>query len=260
LFDVLRIASLNPVEHYGLPVGLLRKDDSADFIVANNLQDFDIHQTWIKGQLVAEDGKCLMKPVNIDPINRFEAQPVAVQDIARDYQGLVRVIGVQDGILVTPEERLLTTDADVLKMVVVNRYKVAPPAVAYVRGFGLRKGALASSVAHDSHNIVAVGADDESIVHAIDTVIASKGGLAVSVDGDAHLLELPVAGLMSALDANAVSARYSELSRLAIGLGSTLRAPFMTLSFMALLVIPQLKLSDKGLFDSTNFQFVNVEL
>jgi adenine deaminase len=257
--DVLKIASKNPVDHYDLPVGLLREGDSADFIVVDNLFDLNVLETWIKGSLVAADGKPLFEGVEVTPINNFDASPIDVSDIARDYSGPVRVIVAFDGLIITDEEVLSTTDPDVLKIVVVNRYFDAPPAVAFVRGFGLQKGALASSVAHDSHNIVAVGVSDQDIVDAVNRIIDEKGGLAVSADSESHVLPLPIAGLMSNADAAQVVKQYTDLAFIAKQeYGSPLRAPFMTLSFMALLVIPELKLSDLGLFDGSTFQFTDV--
>jgi adenine deaminase len=258
LYDVLRIASKNPIEHYNLPVGLLREGDSADFIVVDNLYDFNVLETWIKGVKVAEDGVSLIDSVPIITMNNFGATEIDTADIARDYTGLVRVILAHDGDLITSEEEHLITDKDVLKLVVVNRYEDAPPAVAYVKGFHLETGAISSSVAHDSHNIVAVGVSDEDIVNAVNAVIAHQGGLAVSGNGTTEVLPLPVAGLMSDGDAFAVAELYSRIDQRAKEYGSLFRAPFMTLSFMALLVIPNLKLSDMGLFDSSTFQFVAV--
>jgi adenine deaminase len=259
LFDVLRIASKNPVDHYGLPVGLLRPGDSADFIIVNNLVDVDILETWIHGKQVAAKGETLIESVATGtPINNFGANPITTADIVRQDTGQVRVIVAHDGLIVTSEEILSPADADVLKIVVVNRYHDAPPAVAYIKGFGLKKGALASSVAHDSHNIVAVGVSDDDIVNAINGVIEYKGGLAVSSEESTEVIALPVAGLMSEDDAFQVAERYTAIDSLVKQFGSALQAPFMTLSFMALLVIPDLKLSDKGLFDGRTFQFVDV--
>jgi adenine deaminase len=143
-------------------------------------------------------------------------------------------------------------------LTVVNRYRPAKPALAFIQGFGLQQGAMASSVAHDSHNIIAVGTDAELICRAINSVITAKGGIAAASPTGIELLPLPIAGLMSDFDGDSVAKRYAELDRLAKQMGSKLHAPFMTLSFMALLVIPNLKLSDQGLFDSRTFQFTSL--
>lgn len=260
VFDILRAASLHPVLQYGLPVGLLREGDPADFIVVDDLYRFDVLETWIRGSKVSHHGEALFNISRPSPINRFHASPIMVDDIALDLDPAtpIRVIVAEDGQLVTTEVEGRITDADVHKLVVVNRYAAAPPAIAYVNGFGLAQGALASSVAHDSHNIIAVGTNDGDLVEAINAVIDSKGGLSVACEGTTQVLPLPIAGLMSDQDGDTVARQYIQLDRRAKELGSHLRAPFMTLSFMALLVIPQLKLSDKGLFDSQSFSFVSL--
>ncbi|MFD1871649.1 adenine deaminase [Hymenobacter bucti] len=273
VFEVLQIACLNPVAHYNLPVGQLRPGDPADFIVVNNLTEFGVQQTYLDGVLVAENGQCLLPAAPVAVVNNFHAQPVQAADLAvaaTPAQLLTPVIECFDGQLITARRDLGLPTAggyvqpdlgqDVLKLVVLNRYAPgAAPAVAFIKGFGLTVGALASSVGHDSHNITAVGTDDESLARAINLVVAAQGGLAaVGVAGGAeHMLPLPVAGLMSDRPGPEVAAAYSTLDDFAkIELGSGLQAPFMTLSFMALLVIPSLKLSDKGLFDGDKFEFV----
>jgi adenine deaminase len=259
LFDVLRAASLNPVEHYGLDVGLLRVGDRADFIMVHDLTSLQVRETWIAGNCVARDGVSLIPHVREQPVNRFSRSPIKVSDIGGVPEGsTVRAIVARDGQLVTSERHAVIPADDVLKLVVVNRYADAQVAVAYVSGFGLRHGAIASSVAHDSHNIIAVGCSDRDIVESVNAVIRSQGGVS-AVDQDAtRVLDLPVAGLMSVEDGYAVARAYTELDSMAKQMGSPLRAPFMTLSFMALLVIPQLKLSDKGLFDGERFAFTSV--
>lgn len=259
VFDVLRAAAVHPVEHYGLDVGLLREGDRADFIVVEDLQDFAVRETWISGRCVARDGVSLIERCHEQSVNQFACQPIDAADI-QDYPNgeTVRVIVAHDGQLVTSEQHVVLPSEDVLKIVVVNRYGPAPIATGYIKSFGLHQGAIASSVAHDSHNIVAVGCTDAEIALAVNAIIAQNGGVCVVHEGAAHVLGLPVAGLMSTEDGYHVAARYSELDAMAKQLGSPLRAPFMTLSFMALLVIPQLKMSDKGLFDGQRFAFTSV--
>jgi adenine deaminase len=269
LMNVLRVACINPVEHYRLRVGLLREGDPADFILVEDLQNFRVIDTWLDGVKVAERGQCLMPATQSETINRFVANPISSDQLQIQATGNeIRVIEAMDGQLITnpmvfPCQSFGGTATanvpdDILKIVVVNRYEPAPPAVAFVKGFGLTDGALASSVAHDSHNIVAVGTNDEDLTEAINAVIAEKGGLSVSADGKTEVLPLPVAGLMSTESCQWVAERYEKLDQQVKSMGSTLRAPYMTLSFMALLVIPSLKLSDKGLFDGDNFIFTSV--
>jgi adenine deaminase len=268
LFSVLRAACLHPIEHYGLAVGTLRVGDPADFIVVDDLQKLTVKQTYIDGRLVADDTGCKFDRVSIPAVNRFAATPQSPEAFRiPDRGGNVRVIQAFDGQLVTEERQLrpradgpnLVSDIeqDILKITVVNRYTAAPPAVGFIRGFGLKKGALAASVAHDSHNIVAVGTTDDALCAAVNAVVAEKGGLAVVDDRGVHSLPLELAGLMSR-DGEAVARGYSKLGAAARGLGSPLSAPFMTLSFMALLVIPALKLGDRGLFDGRAFQMTSL--
>lgn len=276
VFKVLKAACLNPVIHYKMQVGLLQINDSADFIMVENLKDFNVVQTYINGKLVAENGKSFIPSVAVNPINQFDCNTITEEQLkikTSEYlieNDKIPVIEALDGQLITNKLMLPATikngylesnvDADILKMVVVNRYHNAPIAKCFIKNFGLKHGAMASSVAHDSHNIVAVGCDDASLTKAINLVIKEKGGVsAVSNNGDGRemVLGLPVAGLMSANDGYKVADAYTEIDKMTKEhLGSTLIAPFMTLSFMALLVIPYLKLSDKGLFDGEKFEFV----
>ena len=269
LFDVLRAASLHPVQHYGLPVGLLRVGDPADFIVIEDLSDFRVLRTYINGELVANEGKPLLEHRSVECPNQFRARPKRVEEFRLPAQGTrARVIEAYDGQLLTGElllpvrtyngEVLPDPEQDILKLTVVNRYADAPPAVALIRGFGLRRGALASSVAHDSHNVIAVGASDEELCRAVNAVIEHRGGLAVVEGEEVLVLPLPIAGLMSPEDGYTVARLYTALDQRAKQLGSPLRAPLMTLSFMALLVIPALKLSDRGLFDGRSFRFTSL--
>ena len=267
LFDVLRAACINPVKHYKLPIGLLQIGDPADFILVENLEDFRVLATYIDGQMVAEKGRTLIQAAPAPIINHFNAQPKIASAFAVPAEGKkIQVIRALDGELITAIDHVTATirddkvmpnvEQDILKLVVVNRYQDAPPAVAFIRGFGLQNGALASCVAHDSHNIVAVGTNDEDICKAVNLVIESKGGISVANKTEEKVLPLPVAGIMTNQSGEEVAAAYAKLDRyVKDSLGGTLKAPFMTLSFMALLVIPSLKLSDKGLFDGKNFTF-----
>ncbi|MEI8098543.1 MAG: adenine deaminase [Sediminibacterium sp.] len=272
LFKVLQAACVNPVLHYKLDVGLLRQGDAADFIVTNSLTHFIINQTYIDGNLVAENGQSFIESVKENPINQFvcnEIETSALALLAKNYPSQdqkIPVIEALDGQLITNKlwlkgkeinEALESdTENDILKMVVVNRYHTAPIAKCFIKNFGFKKGAIASSVAHDSHNIVAIGTTDESLCKAINLVIKESGGVSCVDQEKSLVLGLPVAGLMSANDGYAVAKSYTEIDAMAKSLGSNLQAPFMTLSFMALLVIPHLKLSDKGLFDGDQFSFL----
>lgn len=271
LFRVLRVATKTPIDHYGLDVGMLRPGDDADFIEVNNLEEFKVLKTFIKGELVAENGKTLMKSIRITPINKFVASPKKPEDFRVEAKGgMIRVIDAADGQLLTGEVHtdpkiengnlVSDTENDILKITVINRYEDAPPAIGFIMNFGLKSGAIASSVAHDSHNIIAVGTGDEEICKAVNAIIEAKGGIA-AVDGDViNVLPLPLAGIMSDDDGFTVAQKYTEIDKKARDLGSSLSAPFMTLSFMALLVIPSLKLSDKGLFDGTKFEFTKLQV
>lgn len=271
VYDVLKAACINPVLHYKLPVGTLKVDDPADFILVKNLTHFEVLQTYIDGQCVADNGKSLINAVSSGiPINNFSCHYKKPGDFTIVNNGdldTIPVIEALDGQLITnridmPVDKSAATiqsnsSKDMLKIVVVNRYHDAPVAKAFIKNFALKQGALASSVAHDSHNIVAVGVDDESICKAVNLVIAEKGGVSCVNDQTELVVPLPVAGLMSNEDGYKVAEAYTAIDHMAKSLGSTLAAPFMTLSFMALLVIPHLKLSDKGLFDGDNFKFID---
>jgi adenine deaminase len=277
VFKVLKAACINPVLHYQLDVGLLQPGQPADFVLIDNLTDFNVLKTYIDGQLVAENGISFIKVPMTDaqPINHFNCQPIDAKALATPWNGETEmpVIEALDGQLITNRlmlppkvingEILSDTENDILKIVVVNRYHPAPIAKAFIRNFGFKAGAIASSVAHDSHNIVAVGVSDEALTTAINAVIEAKGGVSVvnGMGGEdtshgVQVLPLPLAGLMSMDDGYRVAEAYSNIDAAAKGLGSSLEAPFMTLSFMALLVIPHLKLSDKGLFDGDRFEFI----
>ena len=277
LMTLLRAACVTPVEHYGLDVGLLREGDPADFIVVDNLETLSVLETYLRGQRVARRGETHLPRIRADTPNHFTATPKKSADFRVTTQlgtlpsklpSKLKVIVASDGQLVTKQEVVapkmtggeVVSDVqnDVLKLAVVNRYEDTPPAVAFVKGFSLKRGAIASSVAHDSHNVIAVGTSDEALGRALNLIIEQRGGLSYVGEAEEGCLALPIAGLMSDQDGFRVAARYSELSERAKALGSRLHAPYMTLSFMALLVIPELKLSDKGLFDGTRFGFTEL--
>ncbi len=272
VFKVLQAACINAVLHYKMDVGILRPGDAADFILVKNLEQFEVQQTFINGEMVAENGRSLIHTVPPGIINQFnctEKQPGAFTIPAPEHGQKIAVIEALEGQLITNKllwEPLVRagclvsdTGNDILKIVVVNRYTNSPVAKAFIKNIGIKKGALASSVAHDSHNIVAVGVEDDAICRAVNLVIKQQGGVSAVTGpgGQEKILPLPVAGLMSAGDGYKVAADYTAIDRFVKEeLGSGLAAPFMTLSFMALLVIPHLKLSDRGLFDGDSFSFV----
>ncbi|WP_296697963.1 adenine deaminase [Algoriphagus sp.] len=269
VFNVLKAACLTPIEHYSLEVGQLREGDAADFILVKDLKDFQVINTFIEGEKVAENGKTLIKSIKNEVINNFHTSLKKPQDFQlKATSSKIRVIEALDGQLITPEisgkilikDRFATSNPaeDILKITVVNRYQDAPPAVAFIKNFGLKTGAIASSVGHDSHNIIAVGIDDESICIAVNLIIEAKGGVSAVYGDHEEILPLPVGGIMSDSDGYEVASAYTRIDRLAKSMGSTLNSPFMTLSFMALLVIPDLKLSDKGLFNGQRFEFADI--
>lgn len=264
LMDVLRAASLNAVKHYHLDVGMLQEGDDADFIVVDNLNDFNVLQTYVKGRKVAENGISLMHRRKEEACNNFHADPIKTEELFVVDEGKhIKVIASKDGNLITntivasPKvvdgNIVSDTSRDILKMVVLNRYEKAKPAMGFINHFGLKRGAIATSVAHDSHNIVAVGCSDEDIARAINLLVMTKGGMVACSETEFALLPLPIAGLMSLEEGTRVAEDYERADKLAHEFGCTLYSPFMTLSFMALLVIPELKLSDKGLFDVNQF-------
>ena len=268
---VLRMACINPVTHYGLDVGCLQKGDSADFLIIDNFDRLHIHQTVINGEIVAENGRSRLPRNPPAIVNRFAATPRKPLDFSvPDKKRAVNIIDVIDGQLITKrsQETIAATldqltsnvDKDILKIAVVNRYEDRKPAVGFVRNFGLKRGAIAGSIAHDSHNIIAVGTNDEEICSAVNLIIANKGGICAVCETEniKEILPLPIAGLMSDEDFETIANKYTQLDALAKKMGSTLHAPFMTLSFMALLVIPEIKLSDQGLFDGTRFEFMDL--
>lgn len=269
VFKILQMACINPVKHYKMTVGLLKENDPADFIVVEDLTHFKVLQTYINGELVAENGQSFVQPVAFDKPNNFNTSAKVLSDFEVPITAkTIRVIEALEGQLITNEihcsPKILNgnlvsdTEHDVLKMAMVNRYENAPVAVAFIKNFGLKKGAIASSVAHDCHNIVAVGTSDEDILSAVNLIIQNTGGICAVNGSEQKSLALTVAGIMSDQNGWEAGRLYQEIDAMAKELGSTLKAPFMTLSFMALLVIPDLKLSDKGLFSGKQFAFTDL--
>ncbi|SHN24565.1 Adenine deaminase [Cyclobacterium lianum] len=270
LFDVLRAACITPVTHYGLDVGLMKEGDPADFIIVGNLTDFIPRQTYIDGKLAADLGISKIQKVSCQPINHFNTGLLTDDAFEiKSENGPARIIQALDRQLITKTlsaevkteggKVMADTSRDILKIAVINRYEPhVKPQVALIKGFGLTQGAIASSVAHDSHNLIVVGCSDETMIRAANLIISKQGGLSAASAGRECILPLPVAGLMSHDDAFEVARKYTMLDKMAKEMGATLQSPFMTLSFMALLVIPQIKISDKGLFDGNTFQFVSL--
>jgi len=266
MFDVIRAASLNTFEHYNISAGTLRPGDPADFTVVDDPSLMNVRQTWIDGKCVFDGERTLFSPGEIVKINKFKCTRLLPDEIrVINEGGKINLIVAKNGELTTDadvvpagEEPFVTPrpEEDILKIVVKERYNDKPPAVGFIRGFGIKSGAMASSVAHDSHNIIAVGTNDRDIVSAINLIVDAGGGMSVVSDEGAEILKLPVAGIMSDLPVTAMAARYEKLSETAKSLGCRLDAPFMTLSFMALLVIPKLKMSDRGLFDGLAFRHI----
>lgn len=267
LFDVLHASSVLPVRHYGLDVGLLQEGDPADFIIVDHPDTMNVSETWIDGKPAFQNGKVQFRNVNAKTINHFTAYPVQPDDfILRSDRENQPVIVANDGQLITGKETLKLSlrdgivhadpERDILKIAVVNRYEKQPPAVALIKNFGIKNGAIASSVAHDSHNIIAAGSSEKQISRAVNLIMKHKGGISAVWEDREDILPLPIGGLMSDEPGEAVAAGYERLSKMAKEMGSSLKSPFMLISFMGLLVIPSLKLSDKGLFDGETFEFV----
>lgn len=270
-FKILQMACINPVKHYNMNIGLLKENDAADFIVVEDLKNFKVLQTYINGELVASNGQSFVKHIDFETPNNFNTSKKQVSEFTiPSNAATIRVIEALEGQLITNEihckpkieNRNLVSDVtnDILKMAVVNRYANTKPAVAFIKNFGLKKGAIASSVAHDCHNIVVVGTSDEEICNAVNLIIENTGGICAINGEEQKSLALPVAGIMSNKNGWETGKLYQEIDAMAKQLGSTLKAPFMTLSFMALLVIPDLKLSDKGLFSGKSFAFTDLEV
>ncbi|QHI36197.1 Adenine deaminase [Kordia antarctica] len=271
VFKVLQTACINPVKHYNLDVGQLRINDFADFVVLKDLKNFKVLETYIDGICVASGGNSHIESVPFEILNNFNTSKKNVLDFQVEAtKSQIRVIEALEGELVTNElilDNLIedgnlvsNLEEDILKMTVVNRYNDDSPAMAFIKNFGLKEGAIASSVGHDSHNIIAVGVSDEAICKAVNLLIDNKGGICAVSDTSEHVVSLPVAGIMSDKTGWEIGEEYAKLDKLSKQMGSRLRAPYMTLSFMALLVIPSLKLSDKGLFNGTTFEFTSLEV
>ena len=271
VFKVLQAACINPVKHYNLDVGLLNIGDAADCIVVEDLKAFKTLQTYINGKLVYDKGVLKIESIPFEILNNFNCDKKEISDFKFESNSKqIRVIEALEGQLVTNEviaDSLLKNgnlvsniEKDILKMTVVNRYQNQQPAIAFIKNFGLKEGAIASSVGHDSHNIIAVGVSDEAICKAVNLIIENKGGICAVSNSEQKIVSLPVAGIMSDKDGKTIGLQYAELDKMAKQLGSSLHAPYMTLSFMALLVIPSLKLSDKGLFNGSTFKFTPLEV
>jgi adenine deaminase len=265
----LTCACVNPVFHYNLDVGLLRINDSADFLEIDSLDNLNILKTYINGHIVAQQGVTAIPHIKSVSVNNFSAQRKKASDFSvAPEEGKIQVIEAVDGQLVTRQIQAVPlikqgnvvsdTERDILKLTVVNRYKNEKPATGFIKNIGLKRGAIASSIAHDSHNIIAVGTSDDEICEAVNMVIQHTGGITVVYGDTGEIMPLPIAGIMSDRDGFHVAQEYVRLDRLAMQLGSPLRAPFMTLSFMALPVIPALKLTDRGLFDVNRSSFINL--
>ncbi|MCP4801551.1 MAG: adenine deaminase [Bacteroidetes bacterium] len=271
LFKVLQVACINPINHYNLDVGQLRVGDSADFLVVKDLHEFQTIRTYISGNKLFDNGTTFLNPVHFKVINNFNISDKEISDFSyKSNASKIKVIEAYNGELVTGTSienstiingnLISNTEIDVLKIAVVNRYNDKKPAIGFIKNFGLKEGAIASSVGHDSHNIVVVGVTDEDLCKAVNLLVKFKGGICALSSTKEMILPLPIAGIMSDQEGRIVADKYAQIDAFSKELGSTLEAPFMTLSFMALLVIPSLKLSDKGLFDVQNFSFTSLEV
>lgn len=270
LFDVLQCTIVNPINHYGLDVGMLKIGDAADFIVIDNPENFNVLETYIDGNKVYGDGKVFIESVAVNELNKFNLTKKTIEDFkVYANEGALNVIEAFDGELITKAIKVkpkvsqgyIESDIenDILKIAVISRYDDGKPAIGFIKNFGIKKGAIASSVAHDSHNIICIGTNDGDMSAAVNSLVDSKGGISVCEGEKCDVLKLSVGGIMSSEDVYQVSEKYKMLQKKAKEMGSKLKAPFMTLSFMALLVIPELKLSDKGLFDGVKFQFTSLQ-
>ena len=271
LYKVLQAACINPINHYNLDVGTLKVGDPADFIIVEDLVNFKTLQTYIDGELVFSKGISKIESIPFKILNNFNTNKKSISDFRVESNAKqIRVIEALEGELVTNEliensliengNLISNIHTDVLKMAVVNRYKNEKPAIAFIKNFGLKEGAIASSVGHDSHNVIAIGSTDQAICNAVNLLIETKGGICALSNSEKKVLPLPIAGIMSDQNGKTIGKEYALLDQMAKEMGSTLKAPYMTLSFMALLVIPSLKLSDKGLFNGSKFEFTSLEI
>ena len=271
LYKVLQAACINPINHYNLDVGTLKVGDPADFIIVEDLVNFKTLQTYIDGELVFSKGISKIESIPFKILNNFNTNKKSISDFrVESNTKQIRVIEALEGELVTNEliensliengNLISNIHTDVLKMAVVNRYKNEKPAIAFIKNFGLKEGAIASSVGHDSHNVIAIGSTDQAICNAVNLLIETKGGICALSNSEKKVLPLPIAGIMSDQNGKTIGKEYALLDQMAKEMGSTLKAPYMTLSFMALLVIPSLKLSDKGLFNGSKFEFTSLEI
>ena len=267
IFDILQVACINPVHFYHLDVGTLHVGDKTDFIILEDLESLDIHATYINGvEVYRKGGKIEISDSKIPCLNLFNHDIIKDIDIRTDVEGDIHCIKVVPDSIIT--ERMMLhfdrrienyqsdVDSDILKIVYLNRYYNTKPQVGFISGIGIKHGAFASSISHDSHNIIAVGCTDTDIVTAVNEVIKLKGGLVVNDSEKLHALPLPVGGIMSDRSGQEVAEQYMELNKLLSKMGTPLNSPFMTLSFMALIVIPTLKIGEKGIFDFDKFDFI----
>lgn len=272
IYDVLRATSLIPIKHYNLDVGLIQKGDSADFIVVDTLKEFNVEEVWIKGKKIYDNQDTNLTKEKAKIVNRFNGKPIHVEQLLLPYNGEknIRVIEAINGELISNEIHVKPkiqngnivsdTKNDILKIVVLNRYENRKPSIGFIKNFGIKSGAIASSIAHDSHNIIAIGTNDEDLCNVINLIIKEKGGIAFLENDKMEVLSLPIAGIMSDKSCKEVGEKYKKLTKLVQEKGSKLTAPFMTLSFMALIVIPKLKINDRGLFDVEKFEFVDLKV
>jgi adenine deaminase len=271
VFDVLRIAHLHPKEHYGINIGSLRVGDKADFMLCDNLVDFKPYSVYVNGECIAKHNSITfdLETPHTENYSVCNISHIALDTLSIPSKSeMIRVIECIPGELITksiiakiqPIDRALHSDIsrDILKIANVNRYHESDIALGFVKGMGLKNGAIASTIAHDSHNIIAIGADDESMLNAINALIECKGGIAYANGERVEILPLDIAGLMSSRNGYDIAKQYEIIDKMAREAGSDIHAPFMSLSFLALLVIPSLKLSDKGLFDGDTFTFTSL--
>ncbi len=273
-FDAIRMSTFNPARHYNLNVGLLKSGDPADFVILNNLRDFNVLETYINGKLVAKDGKALFELPEVKKMNFFDIKQKNVNDFkinSNKKNGVIKVhvIGLVENQIITKKlietlkvdnyEILPDLGKDILRIAVAERYGNNNLALGFIKGFMLKEGAIASSVAHDSHNIISIGFEKNDITRAINTVIEMRGGLTLVRNNQVLIrIALPIAGLMSDKPAEDIVKKLNRFYLILKALGCTLNSPLMILSFMSLPVVPELKLTDRGLFDVEKFGFINL--